>query len=865
MRSLLSFLLLAGSFLVLIHSGCHRELTPEEKHADSTLALARAQLDNGNFKQGRALLQSALALDLKLNRPQQLAEEYALLGRLSVLTADFDSAFSQLGNAITQYKSLIDRATARTLLLEVCSLHRQMGEEQKAYSMFAEALRLAELFKDIDGVREIQLAMLPSLRALDKTDEEAETLAELMKASMDARNLQMQARLRLESALGLFHRLRYQAAVEPLLQALTLANQARDSLSVINILATLALAYERTGNIQQAFETYTEALTRTDRTRGAQNIRLEMLIRVGTVYMRSSHYAEAIRFYRAALSSAVELKNKLAEGYLFALLANCYLGQHQPEDALASTQNVIDVFTPMSYRRGLAFATIIKGFIAQQSGRLNDALASFKEAIDHREHAPGPLSDEFLDVEQILLSGRTYYDVLIEQLLKMGRTDDAFWYAERKQERALFEQVSSLDIRTRDPNVNTLLSTFHRTRAQWIGAEQQMAKTLGNATNTRFLQSEIAAHIADAERQLTATADAILKTNAKLERAVHYGGAALADVQRQLPPGTVLLRHITTDRSVYAFAISNSHSVVQVAAIDRRELTTLVNRYSSVLGELVALADSPAVQRKPLELTLNELSNRLYSSLVRPVENMLAEANTVVITADDELVNVPFQALRKGSGRTLFLAEQFLVCYIPDLGFLALPPATAGRVRDVVALGHAGMTHWDVEYELKDIRAFYKEARLYFDQQASLSTLQREHGDVLHLALDIRFSSALPRNAMMILSDGKTRGSVKEVPLGLLLTTASFPTVIVSHLNADTVSAGKLIPALFLMNGTSSCIINEHPVSRKAKKQFGEMMYTAFPAGTSTPAAFRGAITGMVRGKDSSSPSAWAPFSLWGR
>src|SRR5437899_12822115 len=110
----------------------------------------------------------------------------------------------------------------------------------------------------------------------------------------------MHAQVNFESALSFIQLQEYQPAFEPLLRALTIAEKAKDPLFVINILATLAATYDHIGNTRQAFDTYTDALTRSDRTSGAQHMRLEILIRVGNIYLRNSQFDDAGRFYRTA-------------------------------------------------------------------------------------------------------------------------------------------------------------------------------------------------------------------------------------------------------------------------------------------------------------------------------------------------------------------------------------------------------------------------------------------------------------------------------------------------------------------------------------------------------------------------------------
>lgn len=863
MRTPFPVVLPLAAALIIVLGDCSREPTPEQRQADSTLTLARTQLDRGEFRSARASLAFALALDLRLNRPQPLAEEYTLLGRLSVLSADFDGALIYLTKAMDQYKSLTDRPHTREVLLEIASLHRQMGEEDVAYNMYSEAVRLSMVFHDIDGAHEIQFEMLPTCRALGHFDEEGELLDTLIKAYGALDRQGMQSRVHFESALSLIQREEYAQAVEPLLRALTMADRAKDSLFVIRVLSTLADAYFRSGNTPLAFETYTDALTRADRTSGAHDIRMETLIRVGNIYLGMSQFSEAGRFYRAALNSAVALGNKLAEGYLFTQLGHCAIGEGLVQQAIASIQHSVDLFGSEGYLPGLAFANASMGIACERTARFNDALHCFTTAVDQMDHCATRAVDVYTECEDAALRKQSFYDLLTELLLKLGRTDEAFWYAERSTEHDLFEKVSDLRVKTRTEGVNLFLSQFRHAQALREGSERQLAKLMVHGPGDKGFREQIRRQIMRSDTLQDDAAGAIVRLNPDMKPAVLFNGAYPADVQRILRPGSVLLRHIPTSQSVYTFAITSSRVNLQLAALGKDRLRSEMTDYVSAFRQIEALADSPSSQRGPLEQLLNERTNQLYGALIRPVESTLAGASEVLVVTVGGLPLIPIHALRKGGGRTPYCIEQFPVVYLPSVALLGRPTAPEGQVHDIVGLGQPGNTAWDVEYELRDIRAFYKDARLYFGQQASLATWQREHGDVLQLALDLQYSARSPGNACALLSDSKTRGVVKERSWGDFLTTPPFPTTIISHLSADSVRLDPLLPSLFLINGSSTVIVNTFPATRKAKKFFGELFYTGLLGGMSAETAFRQAQVEMIRNRDYAAPYFWAPFTLW--
>ncbi len=340
-------------------------------------------------------------------------------------------------------------------------------------------------------------------------------------------------------------------------------------------------------------------------------------------------------------------------------------------------------------------------------------------------------------------------------------------------------------------------------------------------------------------------------------------------MQKLLPPGVVLVSHFPSARSLYAFAISNARVSVQVAAVERGSALSQTQEFTDLLRAREAWKDSAAQVRK-LDRRIEELSSTLYAIFVRPIEQDIAGATKLIIIPQKEFSSLPMHALRTFSGRTgaPYLIERYAVSYLPSASRLLLTSKSAGTnnaTYDIVAIGHSGETSWDAEYELRDIRSFYKDARLYFDQQATLARLQNDHGDILHIAADVDCNNFTPANSTLLLSDGKSAKTTKQILLGELFSLPSFSTVILSDLGNQCAGSEQYIPEILLANGSSVVIANTYSPARKTKKFFGEIFYTALLAGATPAAAFRQTQLEMIKNREYSSPDLWAPFVMWGK
>jgi CHAT domain-containing protein/uncharacterized protein HemY len=855
--------------LLIVLAGCGNEPTPEQRRADAALAEAKVSQARGGSAAARRQFGTALALDEALGRRQNIAEAAAALGTLSAAAGAFDSAFTWFDRALKEYREVADRPGARAMMLAIARLHRLMGEERIAFAMYTEGLRLARVFHDEDGVRDIEWALLPCARALDESEEEARMLADLLQDYTASGDVAHQAAVLLESANGKFNIRSFDRAAEDFLRSLMLADQARDSVLAVRATLRLAMTFEAGGRLRDALTNYGDCLKRADRTSGASDLRLEALIRVGNLYLRNRNFREGARFFKAAASAARVMGNSIAAGYMLLQLGHCDV--ETSRDAAARNYRAgLDAFKTLGYPSGLAYATLCLGQLFQRNNQPTDALQYFKASIEYGESvtAPRDADDLYLSCEQAYLGTRRTpsYDDAIDILLQLGRYDEAFWYADRRNGKELFGALGAMSPDAANDTIRAALDACAAARARHIGGQRQFVELAALGGPRRDLLADVRTA---RDRALADVAEAAARASRfrrSLEPFVRIANVSIAEVQRSLPPGTALVQHILARRALYAFVVTGNGSTVQVAAFEKDRVFDLAREFDDLLRMREQYADSSRTQQNAIDQRLREVNGSLYEAFIRPIEGAIAGAANLVVVLPRELPWLPLHALNRGllrGGGTM--AEQHTISYLPSAGTLLLPRLPGRPVKEVVALGCPGGTAWDVEYELRDIRAFYKDVRLYFDQQASLATLQREHGDLLHIAARFLFNEERPGNSCFILSDDKSSDIMKRIPSGELLSLHPFSSVVVSDLDPGRSGIRPPEAYLFFAAGAQQLVFTSHAPSRKAKKIFGELFYTALLTGMHTRVAFHKAQLDMLKMPEYAPPHVWAPFFLWGR
>ncbi len=868
--------------VVLMMTGCGKEISLEQRQADSTFVEAGEQLRKGDYQSAQDLIRKAYAIDARLGRTARQAEEQQLMGTAFRALARFDSATAAYESAEELYKSVADRSAARSMTLEIAGIHQFIGEEHKAFEQYSEALRLAKVFGDDRGVLDIQWAMLPSARSTGNVEEETKTLDQLLDTYVSNGNVDMQGKVYYEKGISALARGDNTAALEQFLRTLTFSEQTRDSLQAIRSLLKLAVTYENMGQTFEAFQSFSDGLRRSDQTRGAEGLREEMLIRIGNIYLGNAQESEAGRFYRAALNSAMRRRNKIAEGYLFAQLGHCLMDRpDQWEEADKNFQSALSLFQQLSFARGIAYVQFSLGMAAERKRAFTDAVQLYSSSVRASEQLQwNPDRDDLTrDCEDALWRRlkTTPSESLISLLLELGRYEEAFWYMERRVGSYLYTTLSEFDADPPNARLKAALAEFRHAKALLAGAEHQQAEAYSHNDPSSDLAPSVTAVLNLGLRQLEDARDSVVDINPSFENVVRPKNIGLAEVQRSLPPGATFVEYFAAQRSLYMYVATTNRAAVRMAAVDRSLLLSQVNEFEELLRTREQYVDSLEVMQRRIDARIEGLTSLLYASFIRPIENDLSGSTRLDIVLQPEFLGLPIHALRRSPAKgNPYVAEQTLVSYLPSAFSLTLrpPPAPPRHVaernaeqpqKEIVGIGHAGTTEWDAEYELRDIRAFFKDARLYFGQEATVNSIRGESGDLLHIALEFRYDAQNPENSYTILSDGKAFNSTTIVRWGEFYSIPPFPTVVISDLAPDRATAKPFIESIVLANGTSTVISQMYVPTRKAKKYFGEILYTTLLAGEKSETAFRQMQLQMIVNPEYAPVYLWAPFAMWGR
>lgn len=859
--------------LLIVAASCGDSTSPEERRADAMFAAAREAWQQGRLRRSHQMLDSALAAETGLRRAARIGEIHRLRGQLLASVGAFDSAFAAHRAAAEAFRSATDRSAVRTAAIDVAELELTMGLDRRAYARLEEALRLSGVFGEEAGARAIRWAMLPAARAIEDFGADSLLRASLAGALDDGADIRGRGLLLQEEGRSLMRRERWDAAVEAFRRSAEHSDRAGDSVAALRSLTLAARAAVGAGRTTEALQLYSVGLRRADATRGARRIREEMLVRVGNLYLTGGQPAEAVRFYRAALNSAIRRRNRLGEGLMFAQLGYCALaGAGDQSEAAKNLDASADIFNDVRYPAGRAYALLGSAMTAERMGRFTQALEAYAAAMLEREaclREPDP--DDLMQECEVAALGSApdaFASRHLDLLARMGRFEEAFSWAERGRARELGMKIWRMELRERDSSLTAALQLLAGRRAVRAGTERALADALEAGPAGAERVEPLLRNMQQAFEAMAAAAREVASRSAVYGPLAIPRPISVQEVQRTLPRGSALVTYLPGTQAVHAFTISATGASGRASSGTTRALRSLAAEYVSLLQNRDRYRDSLNSIQRAQDRRIDDLTERLYAMLIRPVEQEIDGSPTVTFVPPTSLRGFPFHALRRSAGRrgSPYLIEEHAVTYLPAaFMFSAAQPAPPAAGADILALGCAGESGWDVEYELRDIRAFFKDVRLRFGVAATFDTLLRARADVVHLALPFVPSNVTPANASAAFSDGKALDTWKPVPWERFALLPPFPTVIVSDLGAGGATVRPEFPLLLLANGTPTVVVQSYPPSRKTKKFFGEIFYTATLSGLAPRAAARQTQLEMLRTPEYAAPSIWAPFMVWGK
>jgi tetratricopeptide (TPR) repeat protein len=892
LRQIISFLL---SAVLLLLGGCDIGQDNEDPAVKSQELRTKAvECINGHdYLHAEQLLSETLPLDQKLQHWDRLAEDQSTAAKVEASLGFFSSAIENNTEAWKYYRQVGDHAAEVRSMNAVGNLFIGLGDFEKGINILNDALDVGKLSSNNEPDPETSMnlgdAFFWSGQYENALDRFASALAIFNKRRYSPAIVRALSRVgstyaklgRKEEALGAY------ATIENIVS------------SVPNVIVKGEFNYNRgrtfesLGEWSAAAQSFhdgvdiLESLSRLEKNEQTNDLLILLYTGLGKVYAHNFAYQLAKQSFIEGYSLAKDAGKKIAIGYLLIAIADCErkIGAVSPDQQASIAagtyyEQAMTLFSRTGNVSGEAYANYKLGAMKEEGGNTDGALTFYKRAFELRSSQAGEFNnwgedEEFFGIrdgaiaEGIPFTQETFwYEPLVVALARQVRAEEALEIYEQGKAKYLSAKLRSFPYEFRDKNAGQAVESIQQQMRSAGVKEAELAFQKGLNANQRDAErlAALTGEVTSANNASFSAASALSQKYPQLEILLHTPTFQETELRSALSYGTVVLDYLIADDRIVIFVISFDGmgrqmpvNVVEVPAYKDIVLEK-IRQYDFMLNEHIHSIGTGYFQTTDIE----RLSAELYNYFLRPVERLFVQR--VVIVPPREMEGIPFHAFTRSTNEGVKpMVEIADVSYLPYLAAVKSLQSPLRFTNTVIAVGNPRGNNWPLDFELRDIRSFFREATVYVSQNANEKQLFESFGDVLQLSTDFATDTLFPGQSTFVLASGSITNPDANIPIADFLRLHPYPVVYLSGQQSDASSLTPIHAALLMMNGSSNIILTMRPSESKANKFFSEKFYSALAKGSNVNDAYRSAVVAMAKSPTFNAPYQWSQFFKFGK
>jgi CHAT domain-containing protein/Tfp pilus assembly protein PilF len=660
--------------------------------------------------------------------------------------------------AIVLYQQAGDLNGVSSALNGIANLVRTNGDYRGSIPYYERALSLG------DGINEVSVAQTNSNLAISllRMGNYKGAIDHLLKSLAITRRRRMER----ESALVLnnlgsayFDQGDMELARTYAEQALAIKEKAGDPGELATTVMNLGVLEQAAGRASRARELFERALKLTEEP-SLLPIRLRLLFNYGNLLFRENDETRAKEMLESTVALAEKNGGAPEAANARVVLAQLAVGQHRFDDALELGRSAAEYGRWSGQADVLAQALDVAGVALHELKRPDKAQAAFEEAIQEIEGLRAQLPGEQQGAAHFLENWRGVFLHMVELQLDRKRNEAALSYVERSKARSLLDTL-----KLGNPAITKTMTAeegeHERALARNVEQLRDAVLRQSRRPNTdRKRLDEIVAQLAEARAEYRSFEAALYVEHPRLKVArAAFDPVRPIDLLHEVEgDNTAMVEYSIGDGGITLFVLTRTGAPVGPDL-----------RVYHIAKSVEALKRDVARFRQQIatrDLGWRDLAATLYRDLLGPAAAQLKGSDTLVISPDGFLWDLPFQALAEGPSRLLI--EDHPLFYTPSLTFLAEMRKlheTSNRDGKLLAINALALP--SAAREVAGMRQVYGAPRVAVLEgaEANSDAVRRESSkfDVLHLAAHGVFDNQNPLNSYLLLSkDGKPETGVME-------------------------------------------------------------------------------------------------------
>ncbi|MFN0083908.1 MAG: CHAT domain-containing protein [Blastocatellia bacterium] len=681
-----------------------------------------ARLKQGDYPGAMELFQKSLAIVESLDQKQAVFAILNNIGRVEAEHGNYEAALAAFQRSLSLSEAGEDPRKLAVVFNNLSNAYVSLGDYASAAQAVRRGLALAEASGDRVR-RAVALSSLGNIHFLGGEDERAE---------------------------------------ECYRQSLAMREGAEEKTGLADVVSNLGVIHARNGRLDRAMEDYRRSLALHEGQRDEAGIARDLL-NIGDLHRRQGQHEQALDCYRRSLALREKLGRQADIATTLRSMAMLHIERKRYDAAAPAIERALALARGARKPELLWSVLYVAGRVHHASGKSDAARAAYEEAIATIESLREYIAGGERQQERYFENKLPPYHEIIRLLVEQRKFDEALAFAERAKARVLLDALQSGRV-----NIAKTLTDAEQRQERLLNAEVASLNTrLYRENAARSADPARVAALSAGLRQAHANQDAFQAAlyAAHPELKIQRGQAPAFDLARTAGPlldaSTALLEYVVVEEKTFLFVITMDGGgrpalALHEIAVDRRSLNAQVEHFRRQLADH--------------DLTFAAAAAKHHRLLIQPAAAQLAKRTRLVIVRDAGLWELPFQALKSGSGR--YLLEDFAISYAPSLTALTeMRNARHARESGEIALlgfgaPRIGEAHADdqtplpelpgSERELRQLARIYGEgrSRIYLGTEAreELLKAEAEKAEVVHLAAHGVLDDANPMYSRIVLA-----------------------------------------------------------------------------------------------------------------
>lgn len=861
--------------LLLLFTQCEVRDRPLAEATD-LLDRAVSLFEDRQYPQAETLFVRAIPALERAGHAYGVVDANRYLGQIYLAEGRFYTALGRFDTALRQTESLNDFRAEMLLRALIGDTHRSLAGTQAAMLSYREAYRLSSAFNDLEMKASLEMRMGRISMYAGRLDDAFSSFQAAFSHYQNQGGNNVAEAL---DGLGevLLRQKKYDAAQTSFTQARTFLSED-DAVLDARLRKGLGILSKAAGNYNQALEWFRDAVNLLRSKKVGREEEIILLFQIGRVYLENGRIQDAKNYFAEAEGLARASGDGIAEGYLTLFDVRC------EERALAANQlirelprlvqlyqGVIQKFRSAGHRSGEAYAHAQIGRLYKSVGNSGKARDEYREAIELDEATLG----EFMVPERhsCYLEALGFaeerwgrYGELASILIEMKSKEGALAFAELGLHRSLASALQNAAVSIRHPDLrqDVLRAQATLRELRMLQTEQSSILGLQRGFSTDTFVNTLHTRISSLQREFATLSNRVTGQYPNYEPLLQPMQLRVRDIQANLPPGTLVIRFLPAEDRLHVFAISRTKFEVKSSIVTREKILSLVAEYQRLLNDPSVYTGTGGETSLTVMTRFATLSTQLYNYFIRPIDALL-ERNLVIV-AGSEFEGFPFHAIERQDrgGSIKYLIEITSVDYLPSLSSLRYKTSQPERISRILAIGNPSGKNWSIDYELRDIRSFFKEAAIFIGKDASWENFKGANVDLLQVSTDFMIGEGDSPLGLVAFAEPQRSEDITKIPYERMTEIDAPGVMVLSNQYGQGLGLSTIHALALRVNGTSDVFLNSWHSDRKAAKFFSEFFFTHLANGLAPGDAYRQALLNLIRTRDVNHPHSWGQFFHFG-